>query len=84
MVGTLSPTSVTRVTIHEVPLSLYVRQIGENILHFDVKEGVIIDREITSEWTVFGTCITGKLRGGTLEPVHSFDVVCMGCVLSRN
>ena len=54
---------------------VYVRQVGENILHFEIENGKVIDRETHSEWTVLGESTKGEYKGTSLELVHSFDVM---------
>ena len=47
----------------------YRRELGDRILHFEVRNGVIHDRETGSQWNLFGEAVGGILRGNQLTPL---------------
>ena len=45
---------------------------GGKTLTFDaanVETSAIVDRETGSRWTAYGKCVSGRLKGSTLEPL---------------
>jgi hypothetical protein len=49
----------------------YSRGVDGQVLHFERREGRILDRETGSEWNIFGHATAGPLKGKTLEAVES-------------
>ena len=49
----------------------YHRQLGERNLDFSFQDGVFKDTQTSSEWNLFGQCVSGELAGSQLS---SFQV----------
>ena len=50
----------------------FVARSGGKTLTFDaanVETSAIVDRETGSRWTAYGKCVSGRLKGSTLEPL---------------
>lgn len=48
----------------------YRRDVGRRMLHFELRDGAIHDRETGSRWNLFGEAQSGPLRGTKLTPVE--------------
>ena len=71
--GTLSVLDASRIADSRTVLSAaaYVRRAGGRRLHFEAREGRIVDRETGTAWNLFGTATEGPLRGHQLRSVAS-------------
>ncbi len=71
--GTLSVLDGSRIVdSRTVPsATAYARRSGGRELHFEAREGRIVDRETGSTWNLFGTATSGPLEGSRLEHVDS-------------
>ena len=49
--------------------TVFSRHVGGEKLIFEAKNGKIIDKNTSSQWSPLGKAITGKLKGNTLRPV---------------
>ena len=50
----------------------FVARSGGKTLTFEVTDAeasALVDRQTGSRWNAYGTCISGRLRGSTLEPL---------------
>ncbi len=52
---------------------VYSRKIGNDTLHFELKNGEIYSNDST--WSVFGESVEGPMKGKRLKIIDSFDVM---------
>ncbi len=51
--------------------TVYERRLDGRVLHFELRDGRLLDRETGSEWNLFGTCVAGPLKDKQLEKPDS-------------
>lgn len=67
-VGMLSPLDEEKITASRaIPAAVaFSRELGGKVLHFELRDGRIRDRETGSEWNTFGRAVAGALKGRQL------------------
>lgn len=49
----------------------YGRQLGDRLLHFELRDGRVHDRETGSRWNLFGEAVAGPLKGRRLPELDA-------------
>lgn len=52
-------------------VTVYRRDVDEKTLEFEVRDGVIVDKQTQSHWNTLGQAIKGEMKGSNLAPVQS-------------
>ena len=59
---------------------VYIREIDDEVLSFEVVDGMVFDMESGSQWNFSGEAVNGKFTGVRMDPADSFEVMWFGWV----
>jgi Protein of unknown function (DUF3179) len=73
--GTLSALDQERIeSSRDVGAAIgFSRRVGGDVLTFVVQDGLLVDRETGTQWSIFGAAVDGELAGEQLSGVAALD-----------